>query len=102
MDRGRCTICTVSQEYWCPAATHALPASSVTSTDSALKTCQQIPHANKREAPLSHRTFFRRGPEQLRFEIDLPTGYDVRLALTAWAKGAFEVLHELPRQPGDA
>ncbi len=41
-----------------------------------------------------------RGPEQLRFEIDLPMGYDVRLALTAWAKGAFEVLHDLPQHPG--
>ena len=41
-----------------------------------------------------------RGPEQLRFEVDLATGCDVRLALTAWAKGAFEVLHDLPRQPG--
>jgi hypothetical protein len=35
-----------------------------------------------------------RGPSQLRFELDFPDDHDVRLAVTAWAKAAFEVLHE--------
>ena len=35
----------------------------------------------------------------LRFEVELGGQYDVKLALTSWAKGAFEVLHDLPPPP---
>jgi hypothetical protein len=34
-----------------------------------------------------------RGPSALRFEQDFPAGHDVRLAVTAWAKASFEILH---------
>lgn len=40
-----------------------------------------------------------RGPETLRFELDVGEDYDVKLALTSWAKGAFDVLHDLPPPP---
>lgn len=40
-----------------------------------------------------------RGPETLRFEVELGGDYDVKLALTSWAKGAFEILHDLPPPP---
>jgi hypothetical protein len=38
-----------------------------------------------------HRPY--RGPSQLRFEQDFPADYDIRLAVTSWAKAHFEVLH---------
>lgn len=38
-----------------------------------------------------HRPY--RGPSQLRFEQDFPDDYDIRLAVTSWAKAHFEVLH---------
>jgi hypothetical protein len=34
-----------------------------------------------------------RGPTQLRFEQDFPSDFEVRLAVTSWAKAHFEVLH---------
>ncbi|KAL4428542.1 hypothetical protein ABPG75_002631 [Micractinium tetrahymenae] len=34
-----------------------------------------------------------RGPAQLRLEQDFAEGYDVRLAVTSWARAHFEVLH---------
>ncbi|GAB4814522.1 hypothetical protein N2152v2_001568, partial [Parachlorella kessleri] len=34
-----------------------------------------------------------RGPSELRLEQDFCDSYDLRLALTSWAKGAFDVLH---------
>ena len=35
----------------------------------------------------------------LRFEVALKEGCDVRLALTSWAKGCFDVMHDLPPAP---
>jgi hypothetical protein len=47
-----------------------------------------------------------RGPASLRFEVDFPDWYDVRLGATSWAKAQFDVLHagfELdPAWPADA
>lgn len=34
-----------------------------------------------------------RGPAQLRLEQSFEAGYDVRLAVTSWARAHFEVLH---------
>lgn len=40
-------------------------------------------------------SFIPRGPVEMRLEQDFPSHYDVRLALTCWAKAAFDVLHPL-------
>lgn len=37
-----------------------------------------------------------KGPLQIRSEQDFPADFDVRLAITCWARGAFDVLHSLP------
>lgn len=34
------------------------------------------------------------GPKVLRFELDFPASYDVKLAVTCWAKASFDILHE--------
>ena len=36
------------------------------------------------------------GPAEMRLAQEFPTHYDVKLAMTCWAKGAFLVLHSLP------
>lgn len=34
------------------------------------------------------------GPKHLRFELDFPDTFDVKLAVTCWAKASFDVLHK--------
>ena len=43
-----------------------------------------------------------RGPQELRLEASFPPTHPVKLAITSWAYGAFDVLHPLPRGQADA
>lgn len=49
---------------------------------------QELFWQNTRTVPKPYK-----GPREVRFEQDFSPGHDVKLALTSWAHGAFDVLH---------